>query len=204
MIHEPMVNYNGKLMPSITDQIKKAESRVEAKREAVEDLQNELELLKVQAFNLYKTNILYQLAFPIDWTMGARDWLKMLEDNIDTDGNKLDKRKKYPQKEAFDYCTHQVNRYCGIDDCVITAIMDFNLGAAYEIEFTSHEHRWVLHIPNVKNIKMDYWEHYGGDVFKLELNHRGSDYSYTRIATTFDEDELKEIMRKGIEECCGE
>lgn len=203
MIYEQIMSYNGKPVPSISAQIKRAEDRINAKKEAIEDLQNEVELLKDQAFNLYKKNVAYQFAFPVDWIIDARDWLKMVKDNIDTDGNKLDKRKKYSQKESFNFCTQQVNRYCGIDDCVITGVIDFNFGSAYEIEFTSHGHKWTLHIPNINRIKQDYWEYYGGDVFKLKLNHRESDTWSTRIDTTFDEDELEDIMKKGIEEYCG-
>lgn len=180
--------------------INKGERRIKAKMEAIEDLQNELNLLKEQTFNLYKNNVVYDLTLSEDLILKTRDWLKMVKDNKDADGKELNMRKKYPQKEIFDYITNKINDYCGIEDCVINNVYDFNFGSAYNIEFSSSGHEWNLYVPVVQNIKFDYWEYYGEDVFQFHLDYKDGKYSWKRIGTTFDKNELSGLMKLGIVE----
>lgn len=176
----------------------KAETRLKNKKAAIEDLQNEYDLLEKQAFELYKTHVNY-------WQFGktliekTQKWMNMLEKGIDANGNKIDKRKRYEEKDCYEYVVALLKDLLGVEDFSITQIMDYNWGEAKCIYFTSHDHTWELFIPTIDGIKMKTYQNYGVDCFKLKLLHEDSKSYYSWVGNTFEEEKLKDIMQSGID-----
>lgn len=183
------------------DVIAKAERRVAKKKEVLEDIQNEYELLEKQAFGLYKSGIGYYM---LDCaTIGkAAKWLCMVEKNKDADGNKLDKRKKYEEKDAFIYISDTIKKLLDLEDFEITSILDYNYRQGKHIEFSSHGHNWILEVPWVSNVTLKSYQYTGKYVFMLMISHIDSTWHSTVVGSTFEEDELKDIMKDAIEKYC--
>ena len=82
--------------------------------------------------------------------------------------------------------------------------IDFNFGQATDIQFEYKEHNWRLEIPNIKAIRLDTYKNYGSSVFKLTLAHKDTEYSciWTQFGSTYEEDELRDIMTQGIKKYC--
>ena len=95
-------NYNGEYEMGSLNKFAQAERRLSAKKQALDDMKNEYDLIEQQAFRTYKENIQYMLLDQPSTIKTCREWLNMLSKNQDADGNKLDKRKKYKEKEMYD------------------------------------------------------------------------------------------------------
>lgn len=184
-----------------TELFKLAERRLKDKRQFVEDVKNECQLLEKQAFDLYKSYIDYTWLMLVGSIEKARNWFRMLSSNQDMDGNKLDKRKKYDEKISFDVFTKRLQKCLDVPDLKIVKITDFNFTQAWNIDFKAHGHDWMIQIPVVQNIRLESYQRYGSNCFQLSLYERG-DNVITQIGATFEEDELKDLMAKGIEEYC--
>lgn len=175
----------------------KCEERITKKKQAIEDLKNELMLLEDQAVQSYKDHVYYYKLNP-DTIRYARVWLWMVKNNKDNDGNKLDKRKKYQEKSCFEFIRDHLKEILGISDIEITSIIDVNWGQANDIEFSYLDHTWRLEVPTIKRISIKNYQDYGSIVFKLRLCHCKECLIET-IGSTFEENELADIMQKGIE-----
>ena len=175
----------------------KCERRIAKKRQDIEDLNNELMLLEDQAVRTYKNFVFYFKLNP-ETIKHAREWLWMVKNNKDSDGNKLDKRKKYEEKSCFEFIRDHVKEILGISDIEITSIIDVNWGQANDIEFSYLDHTWRLEVPSIKHVSIKDYQNYGSIVFKLRLCHC-KEYLIETIGSTFEENELADIMQKGIE-----
>lgn len=175
------------------------ERRLKAKEEALDDMQNEYNLLQKQALNTYKGHIYYGLLYEGTIKKASR-WIHMLRNNKDADGNKLDKRRKYEEKDTFTFLQEHLNDLFEVDDLVITKIMDYNFGEAGEIEFTSQGHKWMLKVPYVENIKLDTYQREGYYCFILSLYNNDEDHIRSLVGSTYEEKDLKNILAEGIKE----
>lgn len=184
-------NYNGEYEMSSLNKFARAERRLSAKKQALDDMKNEYDLIEQQVFRTYKENIQYMLLDQPSTIKTCREWLNMLSKNQDTDGNKLDKRKKYKEKETYDWYIDYIKK-----------LLDF--GQATNIQFEYKEHNWYLEIPHINAIKLDAYRNYGGSVFKLALVHNDTEHScsWSQFGSTYEEDELRDIMTQGIEKYC--
>lgn len=193
--------FTGKNITPSTVLFSQAERRIKDKKTAIEDLQNELNLLKRQAFEAYLTNVRYDY-FSKGLMYKAQSWLSMLKKGEDKDGNKLDKRKKYEEKACFEYIQSIIGKYLGIENIKIDEIIEYNFGEGMEFIFNYQNHTWMLSVPIVDNVKMRSYETYGGNCFQLRLLFYTSPSCATTIGCTFEEDNLKNIMQQGIEKYC--
>ena len=175
----------------------KCEERITKKKQAIEDLKNELMLLEDQAVQSYKNHVYYYKLNP-DTIRYARVWLWMVKNNKDNDGNKLDKRKKYQEKSCFEFIRDHLKEILGISDIEITSIIDVNWGQANDIEFSYLDHTWRLEVPTIKRVSIKDYQDYGSSAFKLRLCHC-KEHLIEIIGSTFEEYELADIMQKGIE-----
>ena len=163
--------------------------RIDAKKEAIEDLKNELELLQRQAYNLYCSNVSYAY-FGAEIIDAAKEWHR--KTNI---GEKIDKRKKCKEKISFQYLQDYISGLLGVE-CSIIGFVDFNFGQADEIKFKYADHEWMLEIPRKVGFKE--YSYYGDSVFKLKLLYWKSTSVTELVGSTFEESELKDIMKLGI------
>ena len=188
--------------PTLTSKqlFEQGERRVEQKKQALDDMQNEYELLQRQLFNLYKEHVYYNWCFAKNTIEGARNWLKMQKEKVDADGNKLDGRKNYKEKDYYEYLTDNIQDNLGIENIQITRIIDYNCGEADEIEFVYKDHEWRLNVPNVQHMNMKDFLREGNLCFKLQLYCKDSDVCWSLKGSTFEESELASIMRRCLEE----
>ena len=180
------------------NQFENSKRRLLAKKQAIDDLQNEYQLLESQALNLYKNNVVY-------WTLGEgfiKDmitWLDMVNKNQDSEGNKLDKRKKYREKNVFNYMSDLISKYLGVDDLVVTDIHYYGFySEGYYINFTSHNKKWGLFIPMPEKVTLKTFQFEGESFFKLSLYVYKSEHHMSLVGATFIEEELKDIMAKAL------
>lgn len=193
----------GERMPSSPEVIHQAKRRVTAKKQALEDMQNEYDLLEKQLLATYKSNIDYEFSGLATYNIEkARKWLQMQETGLDSIGNKLDGRKRYDEKDVFEYFQKNLGKWLGVDDLAITKFIDYNFGSAWEIVFDSHNHSWMLKIPVVNQVSIKDYRYYGEFAFKLTLYHNDDGCSSSCIRSTFEEEELKDIMAEGIKKYC--
>lgn len=185
--------YTGENITPSTVLFSKVERRIKDKKTAIEDLQNELDLLKRQAFEAYLTNVRYDY-FSKGLMYKGQSWLSMFKKGEDKNGNKLDKRKKYEEKTCFEYLQSTVGKYLGIENIQIDEIIEYNFGEAMEFKFNYRNHTWILSVPIVDNVKMRSYEAYGDSCFKLRLLVYTSPCCVTCIGSTYEEDELKSIL----------
>ncbi len=187
---------------SSLDLFQKVERRINTKKINLDDIKNELDLLMKQAFNTYRSEVRYIYIGEESVWEEAMKWIHMLTSGKDNDGNKLDRRKKYPEKSTFEYIQSKIGNLLGIEDFKIDNIIDYNYGEAVFIEFSYLDHKWYLSIPFINNIKMRSYETYGAYCFKIRLSIYTSDHSSENVGSTFEEKDLKDIMKLGIEKYC--
>ena len=181
---------------------KLVERRIAEKKTAIEDLQNELYLLKKQGFSTYRSEVRYIVIGQESMWKSAQNWLSMLKSKTDKDGNKIDMRKKYTEKSAFEYLQSKIRELLGIEDFKIDEILTYNYGEAYEIRFSYLDYVWNLSIPIINNVKMDSYDTYGASCFKLRLSFFESPHCSLQVGSTFEEDELKDILELAVEKYC--
>ena len=197
-------SYNGEYEMGSLNKIAQAERRLSAKKQELDDIKNEYDLIEQQAFSIYKENIQYMLLDQPSTIKMCREWLNMLSKNQDADGNKLDKRKKYKEKEIYDWYINYIKELLDVEYMNDVKFIDYNFGQATYIQFEYKEHNWHLEIPHIKTIKLDAYKNYGSSVFKLALVHKDTEHSciWSQFGSTYEEDELKDIMAQGIEKYC--
>lgn len=197
-------NYNGKYEMSSLNKFAQAERRLSAKKQVLDDMKNEYDLIEQQAFCIYKENVQYMLLDQPSTIKTCKEWLSMLSKNQDTDGNKLDKRRKYKEKEIYDWYVNYIKEFLGIEYMNDVKFIEYAFGQATDIQFEYKEHNWYLRIPHIKTIKLEEYRDYGGSVFKLSLKHNDIEYSrrWSQVGSTYEEDELRDIMALGIEKYC--
>ena len=192
----PIMYANGEELSIV--KIEKAEKRLQAKKNAVNDMQNELRLLELDAFDTLKREV-YYFDFPYTCLEKVRKWIAM----INNKENKIDKRKKYEEKDAYDYLTHTLERYLDKKDVKITEIIyEGYSNYAINIYFTCQGYDLYLKVPIIQNITIKEYQYYGQYIFKLTLYHRTTEHVHDAIDSTYKETELKDIFDKFLEEQC--
>ena len=146
----------------LTDEIKQSDRRIKEKKQLLEDVQNELDLLKKQEFECCKRNISYFGFQNPNITEDAIKWLHMLQEGKDKDGNKLNKRKKYDEKLRYEWLTDSIRQILGDDTIVIDEIIQYGMYAeAYDYVFTYNNMKHYIKIPIVAKVPFDDYDQFG-------------------------------------------
>lgn len=191
-------SYDGTFKYSSIEMINQAKRRLASKKQALEDMQNEYNLIENQTFETYKSNIEYFIISQSGIIEDCKKWLHMKKENKDNDGNKLDGRKSYKEKSNYEYYIRIIKDLLGIEEMNDVEFVNYNFGEADIIRFTYLGHKWGLEIPNVSKVSLKSYKSYGENVFKLRVGHING-CSDEFVGNTFEEDDLKDIMQKGIE-----
>ena len=178
------------------------ERRIADKKNIISDLENELDLLKDQALSIYKSNVRYDFIGSENTFINAQKWLSMLKKRVYSDGNKLDKRKKYPEKTTFEIFQSNLGNLLGIENFHIEGIINYNYNEGYEANFTYLDHKWAVYIPIIENIQMKAYDYNGAYCFKLKIFHYDSPNHLMEVGSTFEEKDLKDILQLGVEKYC--
>lgn len=178
-----------------------AERRVKEKKQLIEDLQNEYTLLEEQAFNLYKRNVLY-FGFQNDnETRYAITWLNMMKSGVDSEGKKLDKRKKYDEKMRYEWVTSSIREMMNDNSIVIDQIIRYGYDTeGYDYVFTHNNKKFYIYIPVVNSVPLKSYQYEGAYAFSISLHVYDSDGSSSIIDSTLFMDEVADIWKKYLEE----
>lgn len=195
-------DYNGNPIINSSTQINTVERRLANKKTVIADLQNELTLLEEQALRTYKSNIDYLQLDQKGFINACKDWLHMLKTKTDKNGNKLDGRKSYKEKDIYEYYIGYIKDLLEIAEMNGIEFIDYNFGQATEIRFEYLGHNWELTIPHKDSIDLKAYRHYGAEAFKLKLLHSENSCIWEWVGATYEENELKDIMKKGVEKYC--
>ena len=181
--------------------VAKAERRVREKKQLIEDLQNEYTLLEEQAFNLYKRNVLY-FGFQNDSeTRYAIKWLHMMESGVDSEGKKLDKRKKYDEKMRYEWLTSSIREMMDDNSIVIDEIIEYGYNTeGYNYEFNHNGKKFYIFIPLVASVPLKSYQYDGARAFSISLHVYESSCSTRVIGSTLFMDEVADIWKKYLEE----
>ncbi len=181
--------------------IKQSERRIKAKEQQLEDVQNELDLLKQQEFDTCKNNILYFGFQNPGITEKAMKWLKMLEEGKDKDGNKINKRTKCEEKLNYKILTESIREILGDDSIVIEEIIIYGQYAeAYQYKFTHNNIKYYIQIPVVNIVPFKSYDYYGVEhAFGITLHVYTSPHVTECIGASIYMDEIKDIWKKHLE-----
>jgi hypothetical protein len=150
-------------------ELPKCERRINDKKQMIEDLQNELELLKQQEFNLLKNKVNYT-TFLEGIMKSAKEGFYMLKENKDEEGNKLDRRRKYDKIETFKWFKKNVEKVLDVENIVITGMVDYNFSQGLFIEFKYLDKGWRLEVPCLSSMRLQKaYETDGINCFKIAL-----------------------------------
>ena len=181
--------------------LKQSERRIKAKKQQLEDVQNELDLLKEQEFDTCKSNISYFGFQNSNITEKAIKWLKMLKEGKDKDGNKINKRTKCEEKLNYDILTKSIREILGDDSIVIDEIIIYGKYAeAYEYVFTYNNMQHYIQIPVIARAPFESYDHYGIEhTFGITLHVYTSPHVSEYIGGFIFMDEIKDIWKKYLE-----
>lgn len=176
--------------------ISEAMRRLKEKKKFLEDIQNEYKLLELDSFRVYKEEISYIMLLLPSKIEEARKWLSMINNkNI-----KIDKRKKYREKESFEYVERELQKIFNKPDIKIIDLFIFGFYRMADIIiFTCNNHKFNLTIPIIENISFKEYQDYGicgEELFKLSLSNNDNETISKQIGSTFDENELKDILNR--------
>ena len=171
-----------------------AERRLREKKKLLEDVQNEYKLLEADAFKTYKKEVIYLLSLNPALINKAMKWLNMLEDK----NNKIDKRKKYEEKDIYEMFLKDLKKLLGYD-IEITHITQYGYeGYAYGVYFNCMNHKFELKVPNMDMVDIKHYQDYGDYVFKLALYNCDKEGISECFGNTYFESELKDIFEKWL------
>lgn len=191
------IRYNQEFSPEYSQtKIDKAERRLKVKKELLEDIQNEVRLLELDAYNIYREEVAYYFILP-NMIDKAKQWLAMLNDPK----IKIDKRKKYEEKNVYEYITHKLEELLGQSDIKITKFSQMGYEHFADIiGFECNGHYFHLTIPIIQRISLKDYQDNGAYEFQLRLHVKEGESMYGLIGITFNENELKDFMNKFLEE----
>lgn len=187
-------NSNYQFFEESSSILARAENTLKTKREQVEQAKYELELTEMDVLSKYKQHVSYDFTFNPSILEKAWTWYCMINKNKDKEGNPIDKRKKYEEKERFNWVLDELERQFGKKDIKITDILQFAYGIAYEIMFTTSGYSFQLTVPVVQNVQLREYLNYGPEIFKLKLYWERIESCFDCIGSTFEENELKDIL----------
>lgn len=206
--HTDLLDFYGSApVATSLEQFETANRRLITKKQMLEDIQNEYDLLLRQTLNIYKREIEYMF-FDSNSISNARKWLAMLSTNTDSEGKKLDKRRNYEEKTSFECLHHILERFLGVSDIEITEIINGNYGEFWDINFKSNTCEWSLTIPIPNSVSLNTFIHdaeagHPDRAFKLRLYYVHQNV-FRLVGSTFVEGELTDMMVTGIKKYCNE
>lgn len=176
------------------DKFALAERRLKDKKQLLEDVQHEYDLLEADTFKTYKKEVIYLLSLNPTLINKAKKWLEIVNDTK----NKIDKRKKYEEKDIYEMFLKDLQKLLGYD-IEITHIMQYGYeGYAYGVYFNCMNHKFELKIPNMDLVDIKHYRDYGDYVFKLTLYNCDKPNVAESFGATYFESELKDIFEKWL------
>lgn len=192
MIHTTIFDYQGNpnMLATLTkiDDARNLYLEMKKEKEKFEQLEK---LTYFDYVNTIKKNISYPYFFGLK---KAQKWLNMCKDES------LDKRKKYEEKDHYNFvCRNIEERITNNKQVKVTEILTYGWDYyATEIKFVipNNDTVFSLTIPNAQNLNSENITY--ADYGKLRLGYYSSECVNDFIASSYNEDDIKDAFEKYI------
>jgi len=164
--------------------------RLESKKTLIEDLQNEYDLLQEQAFKMYKNYVVY---YGFEFTYNVSEAIEWI-DKINSK-EKIDKRRKYSEKQNYEFFNTKLSAILGID-VTIKKIIDYNYQQGYYYVFDYNNNTYEMFIPIVSNVDLKNFKYDGEYAFKARLSIKETECSSRCLKSSFYLSDFKDILNK--------
>lgn len=151
-----------------------------------------LNLAKADRLKTIKENVDY---FHYNFCLPkAREWHRMINDN----NAKIDKRRRYEEKDMYDYLVKQLkDDFFGDRDIDIVTIMT----CGYESYSTGivvkcNDFTFGIHIPNIKSLYMGNIEF--ADYGMISLSLKESEHCWLQLGKSYREEDIKKIIDESL------
>ena len=169
--------------------LKTLKNRLAVKKAQLEDVQYEYDLEYKALFNAYKEHITYDMMCINYFAQKAQKWLGCLERNEAPDGEKLDKRRSYDEKESYNYVVDELKKIFNREDIELIKIYDYNFSEAWEYIFRCENTEFILIVPNVQKVSFKSFQHDADWCFRIRLGYYKDKHVSSIFFSTFDEEE---------------
>ena len=169
--------------------LKTLKNRLAVKKAQLEDVQYEYDLEYRALFNAYKEHITYDMMCINYFAQKAQKWLGCLERNEAPDGEKLDKRRSYDEKESYNYLVDKLKKIFNREDIELIKIYDYNFSEAWEYIFRCENTEFIFTVPNVQKVSFKSFEYNADWCFKIKLGYYKNEHVASTFFSTFDEEE---------------
>lgn len=183
-----------------------ADRRLQAKIVECQDVLNEYTLLRDQTFQILKTTVDYRDFYFPEFIIKAGQWWMMKHKGRDSNGNKLDLRKKYEEKEFYQQFINRLNEVLDLTDNPITEFTNvefYNLpDSEVKFKFNFQKHTYVLSFPIPQNVDKRTFILFGVSAFKLKLFEVLSEDSpevRKIVVSSFDLEDIKTYLHSDME-----
>ena len=132
--------------------LKTLKNRLAVKKAQLEDVQYEYDLEHKALFNAYKEHITYDTMCINYFAQKAQKWLGCLERNEAPDGEKLDKRRSYDEKESYNYLVDKLKKIFNREDIELIKIYNYNFSEAWEYIFRCENTEFIFIVPDVQKV----------------------------------------------------
>ena len=164
--------------------------RLNSKKTLIEDLQNEYDLLQDQAFKMYKKYVVYY-GFEFTYNISeAIEWIDKINSK-----EKIDKRRKYPEKQNYEFFNTKLSAILGID-VTINKIIDYNYQQGYYYVFDYNDNTYEMFVPIVSNVDFKSFKYDGEYAFKARLSIKENECSYHCLKSSFFLSDFKDVLNK--------
>jgi hypothetical protein len=183
---------------SVKEAFDLVERQVKNKKEAVDQAEVELDLLKQRAYMTYKQKCDYILFYILDFN-GAQRWLNMIMQGCDTEGRKLDRRRKYPEESSFQMVQSKLRQLLNQPTLEVVCLVAHNFTTGgWSINFTLDDHKYSIHIPLPNKITYETYKERGRSAFELTIFNADTSNVRTWAGSTLFVDELPQVMEQAI------
>lgn len=164
--------------------------RLESKKTLIEDLQNEYDLLQEQAFEMYKKYVVYY-GFEFIYNVSeAIEWIDKINRK-----EKIDKRRKYSEKQNYEFFNTKLSAILGID-VTIKKIIDYNYQQGYYYVFDYNDNTYEMFVPIVSNVDLKNFKYDGEYAFKARLSIKENECSLRCLKSSFYLSDFKDVLNK--------
>ena len=183
---------------SAKDAFDLVERQVKNKKEAVAQAEVELDLLKQRAYSTYKQKCDYLIFYVLDFNE-AQKWLNMKKSGCDSEGRKIDRRRKYPEQSSFEMLQSKLRQILNQPTLEVVELIAHNFTTdGWYIDFTIDSHRYSLHAPLPNKISYETYKDRGRSAFELTIFNADRPSVRAWEGSTLFVDELPQVMEQAI------
>lgn len=181
------------------EDLKDSKYRINRINSMLNNKKRELEELKY-AVEIYEKERVRTVLNEVSYYWYHPSYREKINEWLEKEKTKYDKRKKNPEKEFFDFITEQISNYvfCKKPIKIISTMIGGYEGYYDAIIFTCEDMQFQLNMPNLKHIDSKNFE--CANEGKIAIYIKNSSCSITQIASDYDENEVSKQIEKFFED----